>query len=73
MYDKEFYSKVDALMIGLLKRFAVAAAHTAYACVRYIALQPVRLYEYVRSIFHEKEELGEEEHRFQNLKATGHI
>ena len=74
MYDCDFYAKTDELMVSVWKDCAVQMIGTLWATVRYLMIQPVRLYEYIdSSIQAMRENQREEEIRFQNLKQNGRI
>lgn len=74
MYDHDFYAKMDNLMMGVLKDFALRLVGTLWATVRYLMLQPVRLYEYIDwCIQTELKNQRDEDIRFQSLKQNGRI
>lgn len=77
-YDYEFWKEIDELTWNQLKRCAKQVIYTLMGLAITIALQPVRLYEYVRyrwDILHQDEIMIEQESeiRFKNMVETGHI
>lgn len=74
MYDHDFYAKMDELMVAVWKDCAVQMIGTLWATMRYLTLQPIRLYEYIDGCIQTiRENQREEEIRFQNLKQNGRI
>ena len=74
MYDHEFYSRMDSLMIHLLGELALNVLYVLYAAVRYALLQPIRLVEYIWYCIQDERECERAETiRFENLKQNGHI
>ena len=77
-YDYEFWKEIDELTWNQLKRCAKQVIYTLMGLAITIALQPVRLYEYVRyrwDILNKDEIMIEQESeiRFKNMVETGHI
>ena len=77
-YDYEYWKEIDELTWNQLKRCAKQVIYTLMGLAITIALQPVRLYEYVRyrwDILHKDEIMIEQESeiRFKNMVETGHI
>lgn len=74
MYNKKYYDKLDKTMATTWKNFGWTALNTILATIWYIAVQPVRLCEYVYSEYqNHKQEEYERNERFENLKRSGHI
>lgn len=75
-YDYEFWKEIDELTWNQLKRCAKQVIYTLMGLAITIALQPVRLYEYVRYRWNNREEAVIEREamkRFESLKTSGHI
>lgn len=75
-YDWEFWSAMDKATWRSLKRCASVVFCTLIGVLLTLAMQPVRLYEYLRYRWYNREEAvieREAQERFENLKNTGHI
>lgn len=75
-YDREFWSAMDKAMWRCLKRCASVVFYTLIGVLLTLAMQLVRLYEYLRYRWYNREEAileREAQERFENLKANGHI
>lgn len=75
-YDWEFWSAMDKAMWRSLKRCASVVFYTLIGVLLTLVMQPVRLYEYLRYRWYNREEAvieREAQERFENLKNTGHI
>ena len=74
-YDYEFWKEIDELTWNQLKRCAKQVIYTLMGLAITIALQPVRLYEYVQYRWDKDEIMIEQESeiRFKNMVETGHI
>lgn len=75
-YDWKFWSAMDKATWRSLKRCASVVFYTLIGVLLTLAMQPVRLYEYVRYRWYWREEAvieREAQERFDNLKNTGHI
>lgn len=75
-YDWKFWSAMDKATWRSLKRCASVVFYTLIGVLLTLAMQPVRLYEYVRYRWYWREEAvieREAQERFENLKNTGHI
>lgn len=74
MYDRNYYTKVDAAMMRLWKDFGRRLLHVLDGTMRYVLTLPIRLYEYIYdTISGEFESQRGSRIRFQNLKRDGHI
>ena len=75
-YDYIYWSTIDKLAWGQLKYCAKVMIRTLIGLAITLAAQPVRLYEYARWKWDNREEAvieREETERFKNLMETGHI
>ena len=75
-YDREFWSAMDKATWRSLKRCASVVFYTLIGVLLTLAMQLVRLYEYLRYRWYNREEAileREAQERFENLKANGHI
>lgn len=75
-YDYNFWKTIDAMTWKQVKRCAKTVFYTLIGVLITVALQPVRLYEYVRFKWDNREEAvieRESEERFNNLVTNGHI
>lgn len=75
-YDREFWGEIDKATLKGLKRCATVMFYTMIGVVITLLLQPVRLYQYLRYRWYNREEAvieREAQERFENLKNTGHI
>lgn len=75
-YDYEFWKAIDELTWRQVKRCAKMVFYTLIGVAITLVMQPIRLYEYVRYRWENREEAvieRESMKRFENLKASGHI
>lgn len=75
-YDYNFWKTIDEMTWKQVKRCAKTVFYTLIGVLITVALQPVRLYEYVRFKWDNWEEAvieRESEERFNNLVTNGHI
>lgn len=74
MYDCEFYSEVDTLVGKQLKKCANTIGRTILMVLIWIALVPIRLWEYLKECFTMEAEINKEiDERFRNLMENGRI
>lgn len=74
MYNKEYYKKLDKVVLNAWTNFGHSAVAVLFGTCWYVAMQPVRLYEYLywEHQEHVREE-KERDERFKNMKKYGHI
>lgn len=75
-YDKDFWKAIDMVTWKQLKRCAKMVFYTLIGVIITLAAQPIRLFEYARYRWYNREEAvieRESKQRFENLKVSGHI
>ena len=75
-YDYNFWKAIDELTWRQVKKCAKLMLYTLIGVAITLAMQPIRLYEYVRYRWNNREEAvieRESKQRFENLKLSGHI
>ena len=75
-YDYAFWKEIDKLLWNQLKWCMKVLIRTLVGLMVTLAMQPVRLYEYARWRWYNREEAQierEENERIHNMMETGHI
>lgn len=75
-YDYDFWGLIDRMTINQLKKWARMTFWTLMGVLLTLSVQPIRLYDYIRYRWDNREEARierESKERFENLQKYGHI